>query len=110
MIKNPGGALIPATDIDSESMKKFRNGEFYEIDIKLGRNPQFLKKAMCFFKFCQDNYDSTKVQSVSSGRIASRRIVPKWEYCGGRRVPWRRYYLKVFEKINYLGLHRYIEC
>jgi len=52
MVKQPGGALIPASDIEAERMKRFKNGEMYEVELKLSRNPQFHGKMFAFFNFC----------------------------------------------------------
>lgn len=52
MIKSAGGAFVPLDDEQAEALKKFRNGEQYEIEIKLSRNPQFHRKVFAFFKFC----------------------------------------------------------
>jgi len=61
MTKLPGGGLIPSTDLDAEKMIKFKSHCDYEIEIKLPRNPQFLKKVMVFFHFCYDHWDGDKV-------------------------------------------------
>lgn len=55
-IKLPGGMLSPADDYASEKMKKFKNEEIYEVDIKLYRNPQFHSKMFAFFHFCFDHW------------------------------------------------------
>lgn len=59
MIKQPGGTMVPATDIDSEKLTSFKTGEFYEIDIKLTRNPAFHRKVMAFFGFCFDHWSGS---------------------------------------------------
>lgn len=66
MIKSPGGNLFPAHDIDAEKMIRFKTGEHYEIDIKLTRNPAFLRKVMVFFHFCFDHWDGSKVHEFCS--------------------------------------------
>ncbi|WP_427834799.1 DUF1367 family protein [Actinobacillus pleuropneumoniae] len=60
MIKTAGGALVPLDDEQAEALKKFRNGEQYEIEIKLSRNPQFHRKVFAFFKFCFDHWAADK--------------------------------------------------
>ena len=55
-IKQAGGALIPASDIDSDQMTKYKTNEMYEVDIKLSRNPAFLRKAFAFFNFCFEHW------------------------------------------------------
>jgi len=52
MIKQAGGALVPASDIEADRMKRFKNFEHYEINIKLSRTPGFLRKMFVFFNFC----------------------------------------------------------
>lgn len=52
MVKNYGGTLCPASDIEEEQMKRFKSGDMYEIDIKLTRNGQFHRKVFAFFNFC----------------------------------------------------------
>lgn len=51
-IKLPGGALTPATDMDVEKMKRFKNHEMFQIEIKNERNWEFHKKVILFFIFC----------------------------------------------------------
>ena len=60
-IKQPGGTLTPADDMDADQMIKFKTGGMYEVDIKLVRNPQFLAKVMVFFQYCMDHWDGDKV-------------------------------------------------
>ena len=61
MIKHAGGILSPADDYESERLNKFKSGEEYEIEIKLSRNPAFLRKVMVFFHFCFEHYDADSV-------------------------------------------------
>lgn len=67
-IKAAGGSLIPNDDFDAEKMVKFKTGEVYEVDIKLVRNPQFLRKVMVFFHFCEDHWDGEKVYEYVSSK------------------------------------------
>ena len=55
-IKQAGGLLMPADDVASEKMTKFKTGEQYQVDIKRTRNPQFHRKMFAFFKFCFDHW------------------------------------------------------
>ena len=59
MMKFNGGILSPLNDEVTEKMAKFKNGEAYEIDIKLSRNPAFLRKAFAFFNFCYEHWDGS---------------------------------------------------
>lgn len=61
VLKTAGGNLFPASDEDADKLTKFKTGEHYEIDIKLTRNPAFLRKVMVFFKFCFDHWDGESV-------------------------------------------------
>ena len=66
VLKTPGGNLFPATDEDADKLTKFKTGEHYEIDIKLTRNPAFLRKVMVFFHFCFDHWDGESVLEYTS--------------------------------------------
>lgn len=66
MIKTPGGNFQPTHDMDAEKLTKCKTGENYEIDIKLSRNPAFLRKVMVFFHFCFDHWDGSKVYEFCS--------------------------------------------
>lgn len=66
MIKEPGGLFRPADDMEYEKTTKFKTGEEYDSDIKLTRNPAFLRKVMVFFHFCFDHWDGNKVHAFCS--------------------------------------------
>ena len=66
MVKEPGGLFRPADDMEYEKTTKFKTGEEYESDIKLTRNPAFLRKTMVFFHFCFDHWDGNKVHEFCS--------------------------------------------
>lgn len=51
-IKQPGGMLLPASDIEANKMNRFKTGDNYEVDIKLSRNGKFHGKVFSFFNFC----------------------------------------------------------
>lgn len=51
-IKSHGGVLLPASDIEVGRMYRFKNGDMYEIDIKLKRNGSFHKKVFAFTNHC----------------------------------------------------------
>lgn len=53
-IKQPGGILFPASDIEADRLKRIKSGIVYEIDIKGGdkRNRGFHGKVFAFFNFC----------------------------------------------------------
>jgi hypothetical protein len=51
-IKQPGGVMLPASDIEAEKLSKFKTGEMYEVEIKNSRNPHFHRKVFAFFNFC----------------------------------------------------------
>lgn len=62
MIKLPGGTFVPAVDMESEALQKFRNGEQYEVEIRLTRNPQFHRKVFAFFNFCFQHWSADKTE------------------------------------------------
>ncbi|MDP8078354.1 DUF1367 family protein [Phocoenobacter skyensis] len=51
-IKVAGGTLVPANEIESEKLKRFKSNEQVEVEIRLNRNPQFHRKVFAFFNFC----------------------------------------------------------
>ena len=59
-MKMAGGMLAPADDHESERMKKFKNNEMYEVEIKLSRNPAFHRKMFAFFGFCFEHWASDR--------------------------------------------------
>ena len=59
-IKQPGGVLVPASDMDSDSLTKFKTGEMYEIEMKLHRNPKFHGMVFQFFTFCFSHWKSDR--------------------------------------------------
>lgn len=56
VIKHHGGALVPASEIDAESMTKIKTGGQYEIQINRTRNPKFHRKVFAFFNFCFEHW------------------------------------------------------
>ena len=64
--KAQGGMLVPADEAEAERMTRFKNGEMYQVDIKLSRNPQFLAKIMVFFNFCFSHWDGYVVTNNCS--------------------------------------------
>ena len=60
MIKQSGGLLTPAYDIDSEAMTKFKTGEVYEVEIKRGRNPKHHRLMFAFLHFCFEHWQSDR--------------------------------------------------
>ena len=59
-IKQSGGLLCPASDIESDKMARFKTGEMYEIDIKLVRNAKFHGKVFKFFTFCFQHWSAER--------------------------------------------------
>lgn len=59
-IKQPGGVLIPADDMEVERLTKFKTGEMYEVEIKRVRNPQFHSKVFVFLNFCFAHWRSER--------------------------------------------------
>lgn len=60
MIKMQGGTFCPVNEQEAEALKKFRNGEQYEIEIKQVRNPAFHRKVFAFFNFCFEHWSADK--------------------------------------------------
>jgi len=52
LIKHPGGVFSPASEMEAERVQKLKNGEQYQFEFKLTRNPEFHRKVMAFFRFC----------------------------------------------------------
>ena len=51
-IKQAGGMLLPANDIEEERMARFKTGQLYEIEIKESRNGSFHRKVFSFMNYC----------------------------------------------------------
>ena len=60
MLKFHGGQLSPANEEAAEALERFKNGEQYQVEIKLTRNPQFHAKVFAFFNFCFEHWVSDK--------------------------------------------------
>ncbi len=67
--KAEGGQLIPASDLDQESMTKFKTGEIYEVEIKRYRNPKFHGKVFAFFNHCFQFWKSDKEFMDEAGQF-----------------------------------------
>lgn len=57
-IKLHGGVLSPINETEAERLKRFKNGEAYEVDITLTRSPHFHRKVFAFFDFCFDHWSA----------------------------------------------------
>ena len=68
-IKNPGGSLIPADDMEAERMKRFKNGCIYPVELKHQRNPDFHGKVFKFFRFCFEYWESPNVDKTSEAQF-----------------------------------------
>lgn len=55
-IKQPGGAMMPASDADAEKSNKLNNFEQYQVDIPLKQNGKLHRKIFAFFAFCTRHY------------------------------------------------------
>ncbi len=66
MTKQPGGLFCPADDYEADKLTKFKTFEPYEVEIKLSRNPAFLRKAMAFFGFCFNFWNGDEVHKYCS--------------------------------------------
>ena len=52
MWKRAGGKFEPASDMVEEKLKKLKNDEMYEVEIKRVKNPRFHRKMFVFFHYC----------------------------------------------------------
>jgi len=66
MVKQPGGMFSPLNDMEQEKTIKFKTFESYEINVKLSRNPAFLRKTMVFFHFCFNYWNGDNVHKYCS--------------------------------------------
>ena len=55
-VKQPGGAMIPADDLQVDKLTKLTNWEEYKVDIKLKQNGKLHRKIFVFFAFCTQYY------------------------------------------------------
>lgn len=51
-LKQSGGVMVPASDLEAEKLTRFKTGEMYEVEIKLTRNAGLHRKTFAFFNFC----------------------------------------------------------
>jgi len=61
MIKEPGGIFRPASDYELEKVNRFKNGEQYQAEIKLTRNPKYHRLVFAFFQYCFEYWKSDRV-------------------------------------------------
>lgn len=54
MIRQPGGALVPATDEDAEALRKVKAGAAVRVEVKQIRNYKFLQKWFTLAKYAFD--------------------------------------------------------
>lgn len=53
---------MPTEERDLPALQKFRNGELYEVEVKLTRNPAFHRKVFAFFNFCFEHWAADKTE------------------------------------------------
>lgn len=53
-IRQPGGALVPATDEDAEALRKIKAGAAVRVEVKQIRNYKFLQKWFTLAKYAFD--------------------------------------------------------
>lgn len=61
-IKQAGGSLLPANEIEADRLKRFKTGEMYEVDIVTTRNPRFHGKVFAFFNFVYNYWSADKTE------------------------------------------------
>lgn len=59
MIRQPGGALAPATDEDAEALRKIKAGTAVRVEVKQIRNYKFLQKWFTLAKYAFDIWSET---------------------------------------------------
>ena len=59
MIRQPGGALTPATDEDAEALRKIKTGAAVRVEVKQIRNYKFLQKWFTLAKYAFDIWAET---------------------------------------------------
>jgi len=59
-IKQAGGVLVPASDLEADRMTRFKTGEMYEVEIKLTRNAKFHGMVFAFFTFCFNHWSAER--------------------------------------------------
>ena len=69
MLKQPGGLLVPANDVEAERMKRFKSGVVYPVEIKHGRNPKFHGKVFAFFNFCFEYWQGDREFMDEAGQL-----------------------------------------
>jgi hypothetical protein len=61
-IKQVGGVLIPANEIEVDRLKRLKTGEMYEVDLVSSRNPAFHGKVFAFFNFVYNYWSADKTE------------------------------------------------
>jgi len=69
VIKQPGGVLIPASDLEFEKLNKFKTGHTYQIEIKNSRNSAFHGKVFAFFTYCFSFWESENKYQCEQGQF-----------------------------------------
>jgi hypothetical protein len=59
MIRQPGGALVPATDEDAEALQKIKAGAAVRVEVKQIRNYKFLQKWFTLAHYAFDIWAET---------------------------------------------------
>ena len=56
ILQKHGSVFIPADEMQEEKVKKLKNSEYYEVNIKTCQNYELHKKIFAFFGFCAQWY------------------------------------------------------
>lgn len=70
VIKTASGALIPASEIDFDLMKKIKSGEAISVEVKQIRNYQLHKKAFSLLQLCYEKFCSNIEPASYKGEVA----------------------------------------
>lgn len=74
-IRQPGGALVPATDEDADALRKIKAGAAVRVDVKMIRNYKFLQKWFTLAKYAFDIWADT----MPAGEYKGVQIKPNFE-------------------------------
>lgn len=75
MIRQPGGALVPATDEDAEALRKIKAGAAVRVEVRQIRNYKFLQKWFTLAKYAFDLW----VERVPAKEYKGQPVKPNFD-------------------------------
>ena len=75
MIRQPGGALHPATDEDAQALQKIKSGSAVRVEVKQIRNYKFHRKWFALAKYAFDIWSETMPQREYKGQM----VMPEFD-------------------------------